>query len=125
MPWEEDREDGSAAAGLNAAADADGSTVFADDALAYPKPEAGSEGFLGGEKRFVEPLDGWGGHAIAGVGDSNADAAAGAVPRGGLANAHGEIAAVGHSVECIADQVGKHLANLSGVAHERPTWSDF
>ena len=36
MPWEEDREDGSAAAGLNAAADADGSTVFADDALAPP-----------------------------------------------------------------------------------------
>ena len=113
---EEEGEDGAAAAWVVAAADVEAAVMFFDDTAGDPEAEAGAEGVLGGVEGLEDAMADGGGHAVAVVGDGDADAAALGALAGGGADAQAEDAAGGHGVEGVADEVGDDLADLSGEA---------
>lgn len=89
-----------------------------DDFLRDPEAEAGAGDALGGEERFEDAPEGFGGDAGAIVGDGDADAGAAGFPvvRGEFAE--GDATAFAEGVDGVADEVGEDLSDFALVRHD-------
>ena len=84
-----------------------------DDALGDPETETRSGESFRCEEWTEEALLGLRRHASASVGDGDGDAGFAVAPIDGLTSAQVERATGGHRVQCIADEVGENLTDLS------------
>ena len=114
---EEEGEDGAVVDGMLGAAEGEAAVVAVDDAGGDPEAEAGAVEILGGVEGLEEAGADGGRHAVAGVGDGDADAATafgelGGVV-GGVVGADAEEAtALAHGVDGVGDEVVEDLTNV-------------
>ena len=114
---EEEGEDGPVVDGMLGAAEDEAAVVAVDDAGGDPKAEAGPVEVLGGVEGLEEACANWGRHAVAGVGDGDADAATafgelGGVVGGVVGPDAKEATTLAHGVEGVGDQVIEDLTNV-------------
>jgi len=115
--WKEDGEDGAGPGACGVGADAEGSSVFFYEFAGDPETESGAGIFFGGEEGLEDAADVVLMNAAAGVGDGDADAAAGGIAGiGGGVCRDADGGATGAGVEAIGDEVGEDLTNLAGDA---------
>ena len=120
---EKEGKDGAVVDGVLGAAEGEAALVAVDDAGGDPEAEAGAVEILGGVKGLEEAGADGGRHAVAGVGDGDADAGAalgvvGGVVRG-VVGADDEAASLTHGVDGIGDEVVEDLADVVFEAEDR------
>jgi hypothetical protein len=113
---EEEGEDGAVADWILGAAEGEASAMAFDDASGDPKTKAGAVEILGGVEGFEDAATDGGRHAVAGVGDGDAEATAAVGEcRGvvhGVVGADDEAASLAHGVDGVGDEVVEDLADV-------------
>src|SRR5258708_9813776 len=109
--------------GVLVAAEGDAALMASYDAGGDPEAEAGAVEILGGVERLEEAGLHVGGHAVAGVGDGDADAGravgvfGGVV--GGVVGADEEAASLAHGIDGVGDEVVEDLTDVVFEAQNR------
>ena len=115
-PGQEEREDGAVVDGMLAAAEGEAALVPLDDSGGDPEAEAGPVEIFGGVEGLEEAGANLGRHAVAGVGDGDADAFAARRVADRVVccvvGADDEAAALAHGVDGVGDEVVEDLADV-------------
>ena len=114
--WKKEREDGAVVCGMLGTAEGEAALVAIDDAGGDPEAEAGAVEVLRGVEGLEEAGADGRGHAVAGIGDGDAEARAAVGVAGGVVHGvvgtNDEAAALTHGVDRVGDEVVEDLTDV-------------
>lgn len=110
MERKKEVEDGAA---LLAATNGEATAVAVDDVLGDPEAKAGAGQLASGEEGVEYLLDDLGRHAVARVGEDEADATSAGDGVGNVVGAKSDAAAGSHGIDGVCDEIAEDLANFA------------